>query len=166
VVFALPWDALNDRVGVILTLLLTAVAFKLVITDSIPKVGYSTLIDNFVLGNMIFLFSTVLLCTAGFLIEDSFGHIVEGCGLNPICHTSIYFYEMVTAYDTSVNFLIFCASLSLFSLINFYWISTVLRRERIHPHLHPLQKQKNRNWYACAFSNPHFLPEPERHNKS
>jgi len=62
VVYALDTDSLNDRVNVILTLLLTAVAFKLVIADSIPKVGYSTLIDDFVLYNMAFLFAQIIFC--------------------------------------------------------------------------------------------------------
>jgi len=52
IVFALGTDDLNDRINVILTLLLTAVAFKFVIADAIPKVGYSTLIDDFVLYNV------------------------------------------------------------------------------------------------------------------
>lgn len=38
VVFALPDDALGERVNLVLTLLLTAVAFKFAIADVIPKV--------------------------------------------------------------------------------------------------------------------------------
>lgn len=47
IVFSLGTDDLNDRINVILTLLLTAVAFKFVIADTIPKVGYSTLIGKY-----------------------------------------------------------------------------------------------------------------------
>jgi len=36
--FALPEDNLADRINIVLTLLLTVVAFKFVVADSIPKV--------------------------------------------------------------------------------------------------------------------------------
>ena len=66
-------DDLNDRINVILTLLLTAVAFKFVIADAIPKVGYSTLIDDFVLYNMAFLFGQLFLCIVLHKLEHG-GH--------------------------------------------------------------------------------------------
>jgi len=56
-VFFLPVGDLADRINLILTLLLTAVAFKFVVAESIPRLGYQTHIDSFVLYNMIFLFS-------------------------------------------------------------------------------------------------------------
>jgi hypothetical protein len=37
--------------SIILTLLLTAVAFKFVIADSLPKLGFNTFLDNFILIN-------------------------------------------------------------------------------------------------------------------
>jgi hypothetical protein len=69
IVYALDTDSLNDRVNTILTLLLTAVAFKLVIADSIPKVGYSTLIDNFVLYNIAFLFAQLIFCAIAYRLQ-------------------------------------------------------------------------------------------------
>eukprot|EP00942_MAST-04A_sp_MAST-4A-sp1_P010781 g10781.t1 len=62
IVFTLGTDDLNDRINVILTLLLTAVAFKFVIADAIPKVGYSTRVDSFVILNMGFLFAQIVMC--------------------------------------------------------------------------------------------------------
>jgi len=73
IVFSLGTDDLNDRINVILTLLLTAVAFKFVIADAIPKVGYSTLIDEFVLYNMAFLFGQLFLCIYAHHLEHG-GH--------------------------------------------------------------------------------------------
>jgi len=55
--FFLPVGDLGDRINLILTLLLTAVAFKFVVAESIPRLGYQTHIDSFVLYNMFFLFS-------------------------------------------------------------------------------------------------------------
>ena len=46
-VFALEPSEFGDRVGVTLTLLLTHIAFKFAISDSIPKVPYSTAMDKF-----------------------------------------------------------------------------------------------------------------------
>jgi hypothetical protein len=163
VVFALPADSLNDRVGVILTLLLTAVAFKLVISDSIPKVGYSTLIDRFVLGNMVYLFSTVMLCTAGFLLQESISTLPDECGYSPICLVATQLNHIVSTQGISINAMIFTLSILLFLGINCHWIYTVRHRSKMNMHLRTLLKEDGRNWYSCAFSNPHFLPEPERH---
>lgn len=49
--FAVPVDDLADRMSIILTLLLTAVAFKFVIADSLPKLGFNTFLDTFILLN-------------------------------------------------------------------------------------------------------------------
>eukprot|EP00656_Telonema_subtile_P012160 TRINITY_DN16105_c0_g2_i1.p1 TRINITY_DN16105_c0_g2~~TRINITY_DN16105_c0_g2_i1.p1 ORF type:complete len:330 (-),score=77.62 TRINITY_DN16105_c0_g2_i1:192-1181(-) len=62
VVFFLPEDQVAERVEVVLTLLLTAVAFKMVIGDTIPKVNYQTILDVFVLLNMFFLFVLAFVC--------------------------------------------------------------------------------------------------------
>ena len=54
--FGLPTEQLADRSSIVLTLLLTAVAFKLVIADSIPKVGYFTVMDYYMNGMFVLLF--------------------------------------------------------------------------------------------------------------
>jgi len=43
-----PMEHHGDRIGIILTLLLTATAFKFVISDSLPKVTYMTVLDKYV----------------------------------------------------------------------------------------------------------------------
>ena len=45
--FAIPREELGDRMSIVLTLLLTAVAFKLVIADALPKVSYFTALDKY-----------------------------------------------------------------------------------------------------------------------
>ena len=50
VVFAIPPEDLADRLSVVLTSLLTAVAFKLVVEENIPKLSYSTLLDKYLNG--------------------------------------------------------------------------------------------------------------------
>lgn len=46
--------------GSSLTMVLTAVAFKLQIADSLPKLSYPTLIDWYVLASFFFIFSVVV----------------------------------------------------------------------------------------------------------
>jgi len=46
--FSLDPEDLGDRFGIVLTLLLTATAFKFVVSDSLPKVTYMTVLDKYV----------------------------------------------------------------------------------------------------------------------
>jgi len=48
--FLIPADQVSDRMSVILTLLLTAVAYKLAISQSVPKISYLSLLDYYVIG--------------------------------------------------------------------------------------------------------------------
>merc|ERR1712060_679665 len=43
--FAIPSEELGDRLNVVLTMVLAAIAFKLVIGDALPKVPYVTVMD-------------------------------------------------------------------------------------------------------------------------
>ncbi len=53
--FALPLTQLNDRLSVILTMVLTSVAFKYVVAGYLPKVSYLTLLDKYVLISFVVL---------------------------------------------------------------------------------------------------------------
>ncbi|XP_030828194.1 glycine receptor subunit beta isoform X1 [Strongylocentrotus purpuratus] len=53
--YAVSADAPEDRLSVTLTLLLTAVAFKFVVSQSLPNTSYQTLLDYYVLWCMMFL---------------------------------------------------------------------------------------------------------------
>eukprot|EP01137_Pigoraptor_chileana_P012748 Opistho-2@65442 len=53
--FFLPPDDLPDRLAVVMTLILAAVAFKFVITSYLPKVPYVTLLDTYVIIAFVFL---------------------------------------------------------------------------------------------------------------
>jgi hypothetical protein len=54
--FLIPVHELADRGTVTMTLLLTVVAFKLLLSDNLPKVSYLTLLDNYVLAAFMFIF--------------------------------------------------------------------------------------------------------------
>ena len=78
--FAIPTTELGDRSGIVLTLLLTAVAFKLVISDSIPKVSYFTIMDFYMNGMFVLLFIIALengICAA---LGINYPESVDGLG--------------------------------------------------------------------------------------
>jgi hypothetical protein len=54
--FALPIEELGGRLQGVLTLLLTAIAFKFVVTSYIPKLPYLTLLDKYILCSYLLIF--------------------------------------------------------------------------------------------------------------
>jgi hypothetical protein len=54
--FSILPDDIAGRLGFNMTILLTAVAFKFVIADSMPKVAYFTFLDQYILLNYCLLF--------------------------------------------------------------------------------------------------------------
>jgi len=52
----------NNRLNYVVTLLLSAVAFKYSISQSVPKIAYSTLLDNYVIGCFSVLVTVMLEC--------------------------------------------------------------------------------------------------------
>eukprot|EP00798_Chlamydomonas_sp_ICE-L_P003976 gene3976-14055_t len=59
--YTMPIGDIGDRINVLLTLILTSVAFKFVLASSLPKVPYNTLIDYFMLLCMFNLGVTAML---------------------------------------------------------------------------------------------------------
>merc|ERR1712070_56736 len=53
--FAIPRTDVGDRLGVSMTMVLTAVAFKLEISNKLPDLSYLTLLDKFVLASFGFI---------------------------------------------------------------------------------------------------------------
>eukprot|EP01137_Pigoraptor_chileana_P013020 Opistho-2@66014 len=52
-VVALPPDAFTDRQSITLTLMLTAVAFKYIVTQQLPPVSYTTYMDRYILASFL-----------------------------------------------------------------------------------------------------------------
>lgn len=68
--------AIDDRMNITLTLLLTLVAFKFVVMINVPKIPYMTLLDYNILLGILFLFSGTIWTTIIVLLSndnDSFG---------------------------------------------------------------------------------------------
>jgi len=58
--FALPVSDLSDRMSVVLTLVLTSVAFKYVVAGYLPKMSYMTFLDKYVLISFVMLCGVAL----------------------------------------------------------------------------------------------------------
>ena len=69
-VFVLPPEEVGDRLSVSLTLLLTVVAYKLVVASSLPAVAYLTWLDRYSLAALLMLVVTVA--------ENALAAVIEG----------------------------------------------------------------------------------------
>ena len=58
--FAINLEGLEERLTVASTMFLTAIAFKIVVANDIPKVNYSTIMDIYINGCLIFMFAVML----------------------------------------------------------------------------------------------------------
>jgi hypothetical protein len=151
-VFALPAKDLSDRVNIILTLLLTAVAFKFVIADAIPKIGYNTLLDEFVLSQLLFLFLTVVVC------------MISNVWIRVTAANRTDLLEKTQGFEGPAPAL---TSLAIFLLLNGGWALRVhyVFKSRVRSSEHAgaaaIDKVDGRDWYAFGFCNPDFMPAPK-----
>ncbi len=93
--FIIPSNSLADRMSVNLTLLLTAVAFKFVVSQSLPHISYLTLLDKYVLTSFVMLFFVVVENVAASLLESNIAHLIDNvvrnmnkvasCGKKKLC---------------------------------------------------------------------------------
>ena len=139
-VFALSPDSLADRINTILTIILTAVAFKFAISDSMPKVGYNTLMDRFFLFNMAELFFICVLCTLEDLVRDVVDPLLEGTVFN-------------------LNRIAFSTSFLSFLMFNVYWIC--LARGSTEKAVKRYKVSAQKNWYSSVYATPAFIPPIE-----
>jgi len=67
--YAIPPEEFNDRSALVLTILLTAVAFKFAVSDQLPKVPYMTVLDLFYLCNLALLLAIMIAMTLATTLE-------------------------------------------------------------------------------------------------
>lgn len=68
--FTVDKDSSKDRLGITLTLLLTSVAFKMVVSKSLPTISYLTTLDIYILINMMILVAQSIHTTCISLITN------------------------------------------------------------------------------------------------
>lgn len=133
--FVLAVDALGDRLSTILTLLLTAVAFKYVISSALPKVPYNTLMDYFILASTVSLVLTAFLCSVPKLLLPHYGE------------------DVVDIVNKVLGFL--CLSIAIG--IPVVWTSAaqwMVRRQEVCDYVKLVPKK---NWYHFHFSPTPFM---------
>merc|ERR1712087_506041 len=74
--FSLGADDLGDRLNLLITLILTAVAFSYVVFDSLPNVPYLTYMDKYILGSYGFL--VALMIGSALIRQDWYTDEVDG----------------------------------------------------------------------------------------
>jgi hypothetical protein len=137
-VFAIPEEELADKISVCLTLLLTTVAFKFVIGDSLPRVNYDHFMDSFIFNNMFFLSLTALTTTVVTLLHR---------------------LEVEDVFDISNNSSMLIVTIMLFFVINARWSIKVLILSSTNSYRTPvIDTIEGKNWYNCWFGNPYFMP--------
>lgn len=68
-IYLLPSDAYNDRLNIIITLFLAMIAFSFVLSDTLPKVQYSTPLSTYISVNYLCLAILCILMGASFTIQ-------------------------------------------------------------------------------------------------
>ncbi|XP_078583750.1 gamma-aminobutyric acid receptor subunit beta-3-like [Branchiostoma floridae x Branchiostoma japonicum] len=90
-VFSIPPEEHKDRLGITFTLLLTTVAFKLVVSQYLPTVNYLTLLDKYVLGCIIFQCSVAVENT----LASVFGDKTSALIFDGICASILAFVVLL-----------------------------------------------------------------------
>jgi hypothetical protein len=81
VVFWINPKNANPRISVSVTAMLTLIAYRFAVSASLPKIGYLTRMDWFILGSSVLVFASLLeVVTTGWLAEN--GRIETACRVN------------------------------------------------------------------------------------
>ena len=120
--WAVPWQAVSDRLSLDVTLLLTSIAFKQVLAGTVPPISYLTRLDAYALGSLFFL----LVATA---MHATIGYMVDFCGDDGNCSFDVA--GMVNANARTIDNIFFYSWLGLWVIANIvYTISVKARLER------------------------------------
>eukprot|EP01047_Picozoa_sp_COSAG01_P105846 COSAG01_NODE_35013_length_538_cov_1.514806_1_plen_97_part_10 len=64
-------NELSDRLSIILTMFLTAVAFQFVVSSQLPEKAYLTIVDKYIISSFVLLFMQALFaCSATGFVDD------------------------------------------------------------------------------------------------
>lgn len=159
-VFFFDVDEFASRMNTLLTLLLTTVAFKLVISGSLPKVAYCTKMDLFLSGHLRFFCVACFTCAIAYVDL----RLKWLCSLETLTHASNNSSTRSTAdcnasFESLSNLVAFGVCVAMLVGINIRWLLDRPKKDSVHTRK-PITVDQ-RNWYSFAFANPGFLPKPE-----
>ena len=87
--FTCDLRANGERLGVNMTLLLTAVAFKQLIAESLPKISYLTILDKWMLLCLFSLFASTLGCVVPSYFDDDPENGIDAKRVNYVVAASV-----------------------------------------------------------------------------
>ena len=128
-------DDNGDRLSIVLTLLLTSVAFKFVVAELMPKVSYLTRLDTLVLGSMAALFSNSIL-------------VVIPSGV-------LWLYPDTPAYAETTNICLGVSFVAISLVSAGCWLAHV-RNAGKNARTRLIETQKGKRWYHFAYYEPAF----------
>ena len=131
--FTCDLRANGERLGVNMTLLLTAVAFKQLIAESLPKISYLTILDKWMLLCLFSLFASTIACVVPSFFDDD-----ETNG--------------ITAYRVNYYFAIVIGFLTVICLPGYLIVSQKLV-EIVTPSVKAHPKGNNYPWHIWDFSS-------------
>ena len=79
IAFVIDPTDLADRLSIVFTMLLTIVAFKLVVADKLPKLAYSTVLDTYMDGNFVTIFLVALASAVAHIVDIGLVDVVGSC---------------------------------------------------------------------------------------
>ena len=142
-------DDVTGRLGVTLTLLLTAVAFKLILADKLPIVSYFTRLDHYLMLSMGILMAASGLCVLPYTVVFHAGDNVSGGGID-------------TAGANRLNRACGLLIVSSVLLGTLWWIlAASRRRSRQHGTNKSIMRKAGQNFHYFAFAETPFLEETD-----
>ena len=133
--YAMEPDNIGDRLSTNFTLILTIVAFKLVLAQSLPKVAYNTLIDWYMIASFVTLTINCVVCCVPSFYGSSSGQ-----------------------FDANRWALYFSTSLVFATNVMWCYMAINVKRRGRKTRTRKMKAIENKNWYACRFSSPSYLP--------
>ena len=130
--FVMEVEDLGSRVSTCLTVVLTVVAFKFIVTSSLPKVPYNTCIDYYINAASGVLIVVTYLTVVPFLIQGD-------------------------DYGVTINSQLGTFSLVLMLVTFFGWGNYSLRVANSWKQTTEVKIKEDKNWYSYRFSAPDFL---------
>ena len=146
-VYTFGRSSTSDRVNTILVLLLTVVAFKLGINDSLPKLGYDTVLDKYLSLNMGFLFSQVVFSVFYQLFKDIWDGFAELKTEHLLQNNTKSLTWTPIVFD--LNLLLFCLSMLIYFVLNVTWFTCA--GDRLAKSRLGFKKKLERGFYSTTF---------------
>jgi len=136
-------DDLGTRIGTCLTLLLTNVAFKIVISDFLPRISYSTLLDLLVMCGLMILCLNTFMCV-----------LPHHLPLTPYHALNRFGGEQVNRAAVTISAILTALSIVLWSLRALYIRCVIQERNKNKSGMDGYKILEREKWHSFGFLPP------------